>query len=101
MGPSQPSHSLCPVPYPPHVLTGVTLGRSPYQSLSRMRRDAGSTYRRLRPPRYEVGTIPAAGLELAAFFLAHSTWVRIVSPFRSASVNSCSSVTFSVQPGQM
>src|SRR6266446_11007125 len=53
---SQPSHNLCPVTWLPRVLTGATLGRMPYQSLSRMRCDAGSIatsklYRRGRRPR--------------------------------------------------
>ena len=34
--------SMSPVPWPPRVLTGATLWRRPYQSLSRMRCDAGS-----------------------------------------------------------
>src|SRR6266446_7611767 len=62
---SQPSHSLCPVPWPPRVLSGLTLGRMPYQSLSLIRCAAGSIRVVLSTRRARRATLPLPTLEAA------------------------------------
>src|SRR6266851_538089 len=60
---SQPSQSLCPVPWPPRVLSGLTLGRMPYQSLSLIRCAAGSIGVVLSTRRARRATLPLPSLE--------------------------------------